>query len=85
MSAPRLLMCDEPSLGLAPLVTAEIMRLLARLRRDGTTVLLVEQNARAALKIADRAYVLDTGEVTLAGLAADLLDNQAVKAAYLGG
>jgi len=61
------------------------MRLLARLRRDGTTVLLVEQNARAALKIADRAYVLDTGEVTLAGLAADLLDNQAVKAAYLGG
>jgi branched-chain amino acid transport system ATP-binding protein len=85
MSAPRLLMCDEPSLGLAPLVTAEIMRLLARLRRDGTTVLLVEQNARAALKIADRAYVLDTGEVTLSGPAADLLDNQAVKAAYLGG
>jgi branched-chain amino acid transport system ATP-binding protein len=85
MSGPRLLMCDEPSLGLAPLVTAEIMRLLARLRRDGTTVLLVEQNARAALKIADRAYVLETGEVTLEGRAADLLDHQAVKAAYLGG
>jgi branched-chain amino acid transport system ATP-binding protein len=85
MSGPRLLMCDEPSLGLAPLVTAEIMRLLARLRRDGTTVLLVEQNARAALKIADRAYVLETGEVTLAGPAADLLDHPAVKAAYLGG
>jgi branched-chain amino acid transport system ATP-binding protein len=85
MSGPRLLMCDEPSLGLAPLVTAEIMRLLARLRRDGTTVLLVEQNARAALKIADRAYVLETGQVTLAGRAADLLDDQAVRAAYLGG
>jgi branched-chain amino acid transport system ATP-binding protein len=85
MSGPRLLMCDEPSLGLAPLVTAEIMRLLARLRRDGTTVLLVEQNARAALRIADRAYVLETGEITLSGRAADLLDDQAVKAAYLGG
>jgi branched-chain amino acid transport system ATP-binding protein len=85
MSGPRLLMCDEPSLGLAPLVTAEIMRLLTRLRRDGTTVLLVEQNARAALRIADRAYVLETGEITLSGRAADLLDDQAVKVAYLGG
>ena len=85
MSRPRLLMCDEPSLGLAPLVTAEIMRPLARLRRDGATILLVEQNARAALEIADRAYVLETGEVALAGDARDLLENDAVKAAYLGG
>jgi branched-chain amino acid transport system ATP-binding protein len=85
MSGPRLLMCDEPSLGLAPLVTAEIMRLLARLRGEGTTVLLVEQNARAALRIADRAYVLETGQVTLAGRAADLLNDQAVRVAYLGG
>ena len=85
MSRPRLLMCDEPSLGLAPLVTAEIMRLLARLCGGGTTVLLVEQNARAALRIAHRAYVLETGTVMLSGRARDLLDDQGVKAAYLGG
>ena len=85
MSRPRLLLCDEPSLGLAPLVVQEIMRLLAALRAAGTTILLVEQNARMALRAADRAYVLETGSVVLAGSGADLLDNDELKAAYLGG
>jgi len=85
MSRPRLLLCDEPSLGLAPLVVREIMRLLAALREAGTTILLVEQNARMALRAADRAYVLETGSVVLAGPGADLLDNHELKAAYLGG
>ena len=85
MSRPRLLLCDEPSLGLAPLIVQEIMRLLAALREAGTTILLVEQNARMALRAADRAYVLETGSVVLAGPGADLLDNHELKAAYLGG
>jgi branched-chain amino acid transport system ATP-binding protein len=85
MSRPRLLLCDEPSLGLAPLVTREIMRLLAELPARGTTVLLVEQNARLALRIAARAYVLETGTITLEGPAHDLLDHHELKAAYLGG
>jgi branched-chain amino acid transport system ATP-binding protein len=85
MSRPRLLLCDEPSLGLAPLVVQEIMRLLTALREAGTTILLVEQNARMALRAADRAYVLETGRVVLAGSGADLLDNDELKAAYLGG
>ncbi len=85
MSRPALLLCDEPSLGLAPLVVQEIMRLMVELRAAGTTVLLVEQNARMALRIADRAWVLDTGEITLSGPAAELLENEELKAAYLGG
>ena len=85
MSRPRLLLCDEPSLGLAPLVVQEIMRLLARLRETGTTILLVEQNARLALRFADRAYVLEVGRVALSGTSADLLANDQLKAAYLGG
>jgi branched-chain amino acid transport system ATP-binding protein len=85
MGRPRLLLCDEPSLGLAPLVTQEIIRLLAQLPARGTTVLLVEQNARLALKIAGRAYVLETGTITLEGPARDLLENDELKAAYLGG
>jgi branched-chain amino acid transport system ATP-binding protein len=85
MGRPRLLLCDEPSLGLAPLVTQEIVRLLAELPARGTTVLLVEQNARLALRIARRAYVLETGIITLEGLARDLLENDELKAAYLGG
>jgi branched-chain amino acid transport system ATP-binding protein len=85
MSQPRLLLCDEPSLGLAPLVVQEIMRLLARLRETGTTILLVEQNARLALRFADRAYVLEVGRVALSGASADLLANDQLKAAYLGG
>jgi branched-chain amino acid transport system ATP-binding protein len=85
MSRPRLLLCDEPSLGLAPLVMQEIMRLLRALRERGTTVLLVEQNARVALRTADRGYVLETGRVTLEGGARALLDNDELRAAYLGG
>jgi len=85
MSRPRLLLCDEPSLGLAPLVVQEIMRLLGALREAGTTILLVEQNARMALRAADRAYVLETGRVVLEGTGAALLDNDELKAAYLGG
>jgi branched-chain amino acid transport system ATP-binding protein len=77
--------CDEPSLGLAPLVVREIMRLLATLREAGTTVLLVEQNARAALRASDRASVLETGEVRLSGPAQALLEDEALKTTYLGG
>jgi branched-chain amino acid transport system ATP-binding protein len=85
MSRPRLLLCDEPSLGLAPLVVQEIMRLLRALRDRGTTVLLVEQNARVALRAADRGYVLETGAVAVEGSARALLENDELRAAYLGG
>jgi branched-chain amino acid transport system ATP-binding protein len=85
MTRPRLLLCDEPSLGLAPLVVAEMMRLLSTLRAEGTTILLVEQNARMALRAADRAYVLEVGSVVLSGAATDLLEDDQLKAAYLGG
>jgi branched-chain amino acid transport system ATP-binding protein len=85
MGRPRLLLCDEPSLGLAPLVTQEIIKLLAELPARGTTVLLVEQNARLALRIAKRGYVLETGTITLEGPARELLENEELKAAYLGG
>ena len=85
MTRPRLLLCDELSLGLAPLVVAEIMRLLSTLREAGTTILLVEQNARMALRSADRAYVLEVGSVVLSGAATDLLEDDQLKAAYLGG
>jgi branched-chain amino acid transport system ATP-binding protein len=85
MGRPRLLLCDEPSLGLAPLVTQEIIKLLAELPARGTTVLLVEQNARLALRLAQRAYVLETGTITLEGPARQLAENAELKAAYLGG
>ena len=85
MAQPRLLLLDEPSLGLAPLVVREIFRLLATLRGEGTTILLVEQNARMALQAADRAYIMETGRVTREGRAAALLDDEELKAAYLGG
>ncbi|HWI41059.1 MAG TPA: ABC transporter ATP-binding protein [Verrucomicrobiae bacterium] len=85
MARPRLLLLDEPSMGLAPLVVQEIFGVIADLRREkGTTVLLVEQNARAALKLADRGYVMETGKVILEGSAADLLENNEVQRAYLG-
>ncbi len=85
MARPRLLLLDEPSMGLAPLVVQEIFGVIERLRRDeGTTILLVEQNARAALKMADRGYVLETGKVILEGAAAELLENPEVQRAYLG-
>jgi branched-chain amino acid transport system ATP-binding protein len=84
MAKPRLLLFDEPSLGLAPLVVREILSVIERLKAEGTTILLVEQNARAALRISDRAYVLETGRIRLQGTAEDLLDNEEVKKAYLG-
>jgi branched-chain amino acid transport system ATP-binding protein len=85
MSAPRLLMLDEPSLGLAPLIVRDILRNVAALRDSGVSILLVEQNARAALEIADYGYVLETGEVVLDGEASSLLGNARVQASYLGG
>ena len=85
MSKPRLLMLDEPSMGLAPILVQEIFDIIEQLHAAGTTVLLVEQNARMALKVADRAYVLETGKVSMSGKAADLASDERVKQAYLGG
>jgi len=84
MARPRLLLLDEPSLGLAPLVVEDILATLGVLRGEGVTILLVEQNARAALKVADRAYVLETGRIILGGAARDLLSDRQVTRAYLG-
>ncbi|MFH2093119.1 MAG: ABC transporter ATP-binding protein [Pseudomonadota bacterium] len=84
MSRPSLIMMDEPSTGLAPLIVKEIFGTIQRLRDEGNTVLLVEQNAMAALNIADRGYVLETGRVIVQGPASELLANQAVQRAYLG-
>jgi branched-chain amino acid transport system ATP-binding protein len=84
MTDPRLLMMDEPSMGLAPLVVRDIFRAVSRLRREGRTVLLVEQNARAALRIADRGYVIETGRLVLEGEAGYLLNDREVQRAYLG-
>jgi branched-chain amino acid transport system ATP-binding protein len=84
MARPRLLMLDEPSMGLAPLVVRDIFGIVRRIREEGTTVLLVEQNARSALRIADRGYVLETGRVVLHGTAEELLANRDVQRAYLG-
>ena len=85
MSRPRLLMLDEPSLGLAPLLVDRIFDVTVDLHRQGVTILLVEQNAYQALRIADRAYVLETGQIRLSGAAAELADDPAIQAAYLGG
>ena len=84
MSRPRLLMMDEPSLGLAPLVVKDIFSIIQQIRDSGVTVLLIEQNANAALKIADRGYVLETGTIALQGTGRELLNDPAVRAAYLG-
>jgi branched-chain amino acid transport system ATP-binding protein len=84
MAGPRLLLLDEPSMGLAPRLVAEIYAAIRRLREAGTTIFLVDQNARAALAIADRGYVLETGRVVLAGAGHELAANEAVKQAYLG-
>ena len=84
MARPRLLLLDEPSLGLAPVVIASIFDMIASLARDGVTVLLVEQNAAEALRLAHRAYVLETGRVVLEGKASDLLQHERVREAYLG-
>jgi branched-chain amino acid transport system ATP-binding protein len=84
VSGPRLLLLDEPSMGLAPLLVAQVMRIIEAVNEIGTTVFVVEQNAKAALKIADRAYVLDTGAVALSGRADDLATDPRVVEAYLG-
>ncbi|HJQ14797.1 MAG TPA: ABC transporter ATP-binding protein [Anaerolineales bacterium] len=85
MTRGRLLLLDEPSMGLAPVLVREIFQTLREINAAGTTILLVEQNARQALKLAHRGYVLETGRLTLAGSADELMDNPDVKAAYLGG
>ncbi len=84
MGKPRLLLLDEPSLGLAPLIVRDVFRIIVDLRAHGVSVLLVEQNARAALRVADRAYVLELGRVAMSGPAAELADDPRVIAAYLG-
>jgi branched-chain amino acid transport system ATP-binding protein len=84
MTQPNLLMLDEPSLGLAPKLVDQVLGLIERLRNDGTTIVLVEQNARATLEIADHAYVLHGGEVQTSGAASELVNDAAVKRAYLG-
>ena len=85
MSHPKLMMLDEPSMGLAPILVDQIFDIVKELHKNGTTILLVEQNARKALQIADRAYVLETGKITLSGTGAELASSDAVKKAYLGG
>ncbi len=84
MSRPKLLLLDEPSMGLAPRVVADIFHTVVKLRQEGLTILIVEQNARAVLKIADRGYVMETGKIILQGTASELLKDHDVKRAYLG-
>lgn len=85
MSKPKLLLLDEPSMGLAPIFIQEIFNIIQEINKQGTTVLLIEQNAKMALSIADRGYVLETGEVVLSGPGKELLESEEVKKAYLGG
>ena len=85
MSKPKLLMLDEPSMGLAPILVEQIFSIIKELHAAGTTILLVEQNAQAALSVADRAYVLETGKISLSGTGAELLASDQVRKAYLGG
>ena len=84
MARPKLIMMDEPSLGLAPLVVRDIFEIIRQINRQGVSILLIEQNANMALKVADSAYVMETGCITLSGAGKDLLNNEAVKKAYLG-
>ena len=85
MSHPKLLMLDEPSMGLAPILVEQIFDIIKQLHKDGTTILLVEQNAQMALSVADRAYVMETGKITLSGTGAELAASDQVRKAYLGG
>lgn len=84
MSRPKIVVMDEPSMGLSPILVSEIFDIITSIRKDGTTVLLVEQNAKKALSIADRAYVLETGRITISGKASDLINDEKVRKAYLG-
>ena len=85
MASPEILLLDEPSMGLAPIFVDEIFEIIKQINKDGTTILLVEQNAFKALSIADRGYILETGEIIKEGNAQDLIKDPAVKSAYLGG
>ena len=85
MSKPRLLMLDEPSMGLAPILVEQIFDMIKELHKQGTTILLVEQNAQMALSVADRGYVLETGRISLSGTGAELAASEDVRKAYLGG
>ena len=85
MTKPKVLLLDEPSMGLAPMLIAQIFEIIKEINSRGTTVLLVEQNAQQALKLSDRAYVLETGQVVKSARGSDLLDDPQVRAAYLGG
>jgi len=84
MARPKLLLLDEPSMGLAPRLVKQVFEIISRLRETGATILLIEQNARVALKVADRGYVMETGSISLDGTAAELMDHNEVKRAYLG-
>ena len=85
MSKPKLMMMDEPSLGLAPLVVKDIFSIIEKINKEGVTILLIEQNANMALKIADIGYVMETGQITLSGKGSDLISDEGVRKAYLGG
>ena len=85
MSRPKLLMLDEPSMGLAPILVEQIFEIIQSLHKSGTTILLVEQNAQMALSVADRAYVMETGAISLSGTGRELAESDQVKKAYLGG
>jgi branched-chain amino acid transport system ATP-binding protein len=85
MAKPKLLLLDEPSMGLAPVIVANIFKIISRLHQDGITIVLIEQNARLALKIANRAYVIETGEMQMSGPADKLANDEKIKAVYLGG
>jgi branched-chain amino acid transport system ATP-binding protein len=84
MARPKVLLLDEPSMGLAPMVISQIFRIISEINSQGTTVLLVEQNAQQALSRSDRAYILETGRVTREGVARELLSDNSIRAAYLG-
>lgn len=84
MGSPKLLLLDEPSLGLAPMMVSEVMRTIVDLRGRGISILLVEQNARAALRIADRGYVMERGRIVMEGIAEELFSDERVRTAYLG-
>lgn len=84
MSNPGILLLDEPSLGLAPILVSKIFRTIQEINREGVTILLVEQNARSALKLSDRGYVIENGKITIEGISAELFDNERVRRAYLG-
>ena len=85
MSSPKMLLLDEPSIGLSPLLTKEVFNIIKTIKKNGVTVLLVEQNAREAVSLADRSYVLENGRIVLEGSRDELLNNEKLKSAYLGG